>query len=78
MSLRVLAWRPGRVWQVPFLRASFWRGLYFPIQMHLRTPAVRVLSRVHDASIMYYVVCTCGMANVMEVCVTIGLKHVFS
>ena len=27
MNLRVLVWRPGRVWQMPFLRASFWQGL---------------------------------------------------
>jgi hypothetical protein len=28
--LRVPARRPGRVWQVPFSRASLWRGLHFP------------------------------------------------
>ena len=32
--LRMPAWRPGRVQQVPFLRASFWRGLYLPVQTH--------------------------------------------
>ena len=37
MILRVPAWRPGRVRQVPILRASFWRGLYFAVQIHLRS-----------------------------------------
>ena len=37
MILRVPAWRPGRVRQVPILRASLWRGLYFAVQIHLRS-----------------------------------------
>jgi hypothetical protein len=37
LRLRVPAWRPGRVRQVPILRASFWRGLYFAVQIHLRS-----------------------------------------
>ena len=36
MILRVPAW-PDRVRQVPILRASFWRGLYFAVQIHLRS-----------------------------------------
>jgi hypothetical protein len=35
--LCVLAWRPGRVQQVPFLRASFWQGLSLPVQIYTRT-----------------------------------------
>ena len=31
--LRVPSWCPDRVWQVPFLRASLWRGLYLPVQI---------------------------------------------
>ena len=33
--LRVLAWRSGRVRQVPLSSTSFWRGLYFTVQIHL-------------------------------------------
>ena len=31
--LRVTAWRPGRVQQESFSCASFWQGIYFPVQI---------------------------------------------
>ena len=33
--LRLLLWRSGGVWQVPFLSTPFCRVLYFPVQKHL-------------------------------------------
>ena len=43
--LRMPAWRPGRVQQVPFLRASFWRGLYLQTQ-HRPVPAGSLFGRL--------------------------------
>ena len=47
VSLRVPAWRPGRVRQGPFLRASFWRGLSFSIQSVRTALAARACTRLY-------------------------------
>ena len=77
VNLRALAWRSGRVWQVPFLSLSFWRGLYLPVQMHLRTAGMFCFWCMRDRTVVR-IVYTSGvaLATVMVLCIEWDFKHV--
>lgn len=57
MNLRVLVWRPGRVQQVPFSRASFLRGLSVFPHTSLRTWLSVYLVHVGLMCRVVYVLC---------------------
>ena len=71
MSLRMPAWRPGRVQQVPFSRASFWWGLSFSVLIRARS-SVRARSH-HAAELCHVGTVACVVALL---CAELGLKHV--